>query len=73
MSKRTKRKTVPISGLWLRREGNDLVALVEMPDGHGGHDWHEAVRVAVDGGWVISHIVETSGLIRYVSEDYGDG
>jgi hypothetical protein len=71
MSRRTP-KSVAITGLWLRREGNELVALVEVPSRHAGitNDWREVVRVVVNGEWEVSHIVESSGLLRYVSENY---
>lgn len=58
-------KTVPITGLWLRKEGSHLVALVE----HKG-DWKQVARIAIGDDCTFSEIVESSGLLRYVSENY---
>lgn len=59
------KRSVTITALWLRREGNELIVLVEHDS-----EWKPVVRVAVDGEWQISHIVESSGLLRFVSENY---
>jgi len=67
------REKVTVTGLWIRREGDELVALVEMPEPYVGDQWREVMRVAVDGEWEISHIVESSGLLRYLSEEPTDG
>lgn len=48
---------VPITGLWLRREGNHAVVCVEL-DGR----WVEVCREVHDGNF--SHIVEPLGIER---------
>lgn len=46
---------VEVSGIWLQREGDDAVVMVER-DGR----WIEVIREHVDGPF--SHIVEPSGI-----------
>ncbi len=47
---------VPIQGIWLRREGDYAVVLVEYPDGRQ----FEAIREYIDGPF--SHFIHDWGL-----------
>jgi hypothetical protein len=49
-------KSMDISALWIRKEGDSVVMLFER-DGK----WHEACREKLDGQF--SHIVEYSGML----------
>lgn len=55
MSKR--HEPVPITGLWLRREGDDAVALVEV-----NGEWRKVIAERCDGAF--SHITEQSGIMQ---------
>jgi hypothetical protein len=48
---------VPITGLWLRREGDDAVALVEV-----NGEWRKVITERLDGAF--SHIAEQSGILK---------
>jgi hypothetical protein len=47
---------VPITGLWLRREGDDAVVLVEV-DG----EWRKVITERFDGAF--SHIAESTYIL----------
>ena len=49
---------VPVQGIWLRREGEDAVVLVEYPDGRQ----IEAIRERLDGQF--SHFIHDWGLAK---------
>lgn len=47
---------VKITGIWLRRSGDELHVLVEV-----NKQWHKAIVEHFDGN--ISHIVEPAGIL----------
>ena len=50
---------IQITGVWLRREGQDMVVDVELP----GRGWVEAIREHMGPvEWGASHIVEPAGI-----------
>jgi len=53
--------SMPVTGIWLRREGNDAVVLFER-DGL----WIEAIREECDGNF--SHITEVGGMSKLSRE-----
>lgn len=50
---------VAVSAIWLRREADHVVVLVEQ-----GIRWVEVIREPIDGPF--SHIAEASGIKRYL-------
>ena len=57
VSKRVGLHDIAVSGIWIRREADDVVLLAENPD---NHQWVEIAREHKDGSF--SHIVEPEGI-----------
>jgi hypothetical protein len=53
---------IPVTGIWLRREGDDAVVLAEV-DGR----WRRLIGEALDGQF--SHIIEPSGITKAPTDD----
>lgn len=50
-----------VEGVWLRRDGDHAVVLVEVEG-----EWHEVIREHYDGNF--SHITESGGIRSRVNE-----
>lgn len=61
------RKFVPITGLWLRKEGNHAVVLVELEG-----QWVEVCREHTAEG-PFSHIVEPAGIDARAEKAFDEG
>lgn len=55
---------VPVKGIWLRREGNDVVVYVEKADGKR----YEAIREFIDTSF--SHHISEHGLAGLTKLDH---
>lgn len=56
--------SIEVRGVWLRREGNQAVVLVER-----GDKWVEIIREGFDGQF--SHICEPTGIVNRESDEKG--
>lgn len=57
-------KTLPVSAVWLRREGDYAVVLVEI-----GGVWYKAISEHVEGNF--SHMANVAGADHWEEDDRG--
>ena len=59
--------TVPISGVWLRSRGADVMDVLVERDGK----WYRVIREKHIEDGVISHIVEVLGILNAPEDELG--